>query len=258
MRRTRLAPFAALAALVLLAVVAGTAAGSVSIPLITTARVIAAHLLHQAPPTDAATAAIVYQIRLPRALVAALVGAGLGVSGAAMQGLYRNPLADPGLLGISSGAALGAVTILYGGFAAGDPWRVAGGAFLGALVTAAVVFRLGTRAHRTPVGLLLLAGLAVSNLLSAVISLLLTISHPAMLQLLIGWLMGSLDGRGWPQAAAVALPILLAAAMLCAFGRTLNALATGEEDALALGFDIERHKRYVLALVAVATGVAVS
>jgi iron complex transport system permease protein len=229
-----------------------TAAGSVGLPL----RQVAAALLGR--PVPAAVRDIVVAIRLPRVIMAALVGAGLGISGAVMQGVFRNPLADPGLLGISAGAGFAAV-LGIALRAGGGLWSLQGFTFVGALCGAGAVYGLAVRHGRTPVLALVLAGVAVSALFAAGTTLLLTLGPfasdvPAMLQ----WLYGSLNGALWRQDA-VLLPFVAAgAAAMLALARELNLLATEEEGAAALGVPAETVRRLLLALVALVTGAAVA
>lgn len=201
---------------------------------------------------------IILQVRLPRVLLAALVGAGLGVSGAVLQGLFRNPMADPGLIGVSSGAALGAVAALSAGLGAFSPWAVPGAAFAGGTLVVLVVYEVARVGGRTPLSTLLLAGLAVSSLCGAAVSLILTLSEEFVLRELIFWLMGSLHGKGWQHAAVAAAPIALGAAALSGFGRELNLLLSGEAEAKAMGVPVERTKGALLLLSSFVTGVAVS
>lgn len=202
---------------------------------------------------------VVRDVRLPRALVAALAGAGLGVSGAALQGLFRNPLADPGVLGVSSGATLGAVLALY--FV---PERslfvVPASAFAFALMAAALVYRIATRRGVTSSVTLLLGGIAVAGALSAATSLVLSLSLAEweLGREVLSWMMGGLEGRGWEHAAALAPPIVLGTGALFFFAKDLDALALGEESALAVGIDVPRARRAVLALAALVCGAAVA
>ncbi|NKC29986.1 FecCD family ABC transporter permease [Falsiroseomonas selenitidurans] len=210
-------------------------------------------------------AAILGVIRAPRVLLAALVGAGLGAAGAAMQGLFRNPLADPGLIGVSAGAALAAVAaIVFGaglfGLAAGalGLWLLPAAAFLGGLGATLLMARLGTIGGVTGVATLLLAGVAVNALAGALTGLLVFTADDRQVRDITFWTLGSLAGARWAQvpvaAALIGLPVL----GLVALARPLDALLLGEAEAFHLGQRVEVVKRVAvsLAAIAVAAGVA--
>ena len=202
-------------------------------------------------------------IRLPRVLLGAVVGAGLSVSGVLMQGLFRNPLADPGLVGVSSGAALGAATmIVLGGAVPGfvasalGAFGVAMAAFVGGLVVTLIVYRIATRGARTSVATMLLAGIALNALCGAGTGVLVLFSDDGQLRNLTFWTLGSLGGATW-RSLAVVVPfvgaVLLAAPRLA---RALNALLLGEAEARHLGIRTERVKQGVIGLAALAAGAA--
>ena len=203
-----------------------------------------------APQSDLA-AVIVTQLRLPRAVLALEVGAALGLSGAVLQGVTRNPLAEPGLLGVSSGAALGAVLVIYFGlathFAAAAPMAGLAGALLASMLTLALGSGGGTIT-------LVLAGAAVSALAAAGISLALNLApNPYAAYEIMTWLMGSLANRSWADVALVTPFILFGAALLMASARALNALALGEAQAQSLGVNLRR--LYALAVFGTALSV---
>jgi iron complex transport system permease protein len=235
--------------------------GSVSIPLPTLLRA----FLDRLPwvTADAGSpvlATILFQLRLPRILLAMLVGGGLALCGAVLQGLFRNPMADPGIIGVSSGGALGAVVAITSGLAILHPWTLPLLAFFGAVAATFLIYRLATRHGRTPMATLLLAGLAVGAFLTAMTSFVLSLAQNIfILREMLFWLMGGLDGRGWSHLGLVSGPVLLGSALLLAFSRDLNALAlAGEEGALSLGVELARLKRRLLTLTALVTGVVVS
>jgi iron complex transport system permease protein len=214
-------------------------------------------------------AAILTAIRLPRALVAALVGGGLAIAGAAMQGLFRNPLADPALIGVSAGAALAAVSaIVLGGEVMRPPamlragtlalWLLPAASFAGGLAATLLVARIAARDGGMPVGTLLLAGIAINALANAGIGLLLFMADDRQIRDVNFWLLGSLAGARWPMLPVLGVMVLLPAIGLLAMARPLNALALGEREAFHLGIDVERAKRIaiVLAAIAVSAGVA--
>ena len=214
---------------------------------------------------DAGQAAVVMQIRVPRVVMAILVGAALAVSGAAMQGLFRSPLADPALIGVSAGGALGAVAVIVlgaGVFSFFDP-LVSGGAvplaaFTGSLIATLVVKRLATAEGRTDVATLLLAGIAIQAIAMAGTGLLTFLADDEQLRTLTFWTMGSLGGATW-QSLVFAAPLMLLAIVGIPFtARALNAMLLGEAEAGHLGFDTERLKLILILMVAGAVGAAVA
>jgi iron complex transport system permease protein len=217
------------------------------------------------PAEYARDAAILGVVRAPRVLLAALVGAGLGAAGAAMQGLFRNPLADPGLIGVSAGAALAAVAaIVLGGTLFGAPaglfglWLLPLAAFVGGLGATLLMARLGTVAGVASVATLLLAGVAVNALAGAVTGLLIFMADDRQVRDITFWTLGSLAGARWVQLPVVLAFVGVPAALLCLLARPLNALLLGEAEAFHLGTRVEAVKRaaLLLAAVAVAAGVA--
>ncbi|WP_336037421.1 vitamin B12 ABC transporter permease BtuC [Halobacterium yunchengense] len=198
---------------------------------------------------------IVGEIRLPRIALGAVVGAALAISGAVMQGFFRNPMADPSIIGVSSGAAVGAVSAIA--FPLLLPTGVQLSAFLGALVAAFAVYLLASQDGRTPVATLLLAGVAVQTFLGAVTSYLVVHSGRSIREAMY-WLMGNLHAAGWHDVE-VALPVVVVGSVvLLAYARDLNVLLAGEEDAHALGVEVERTKRVLLAVSSLVTAAAVS
>ena len=207
------------------------------------------------PPATEAATTIVTAIRLPRIALAAVVGFGLATAGTVMQGFFRNPMADPSIIGVSAGAAVGAVAVIALGSV--GPLGLEAAAFAGALVAALAVYLIATRGGRTPVATLLLAGVAVQALLGAVVSLLLLLSGENLREA-IYWLMGHLHRSAWDDVA-VAAPIVLGGfLLLLPYVRELNVLLLGEEDAHAVGVDVERTKLLLLAGASLVTAVAVS
>lgn len=204
--------------------------------------------------------AVVIDIRMPRVLLGAICGGGLAVAGATMQGMFRNPLADPGILGVSAGASFGAVLVLYlaplGWTAAGVPL----GAFVGGLAAAFWVYRLASERGDAAITTLLLAGIAVGGIASALTSLVLSLSLAEweVGRQMLTWLMGGLDDRGWGHVAIATPTVLGGAILLLIYGRDLNILSTGEETAMALGVDARRVKRELIFLVALVTGATVA
>lgn len=211
---------------------------------------------------------ILAEIRLPRLALGLLVGAGLAMCGAVMQGLFRNPMADPGLLGVSSGAAFGAVLCIvlgdtivayFGGdWSALRPWLLPGMAFAGGAIALTAVHRLSLAGGKTDIATMLLAGLAVNAICGALLGLLTYIAADAELRELVFWSLGGLEITSREKlfaGAALVLPVLI---LLPRFARKLNANLLGEREAGHLGVNMERVKRRLILLVAVAVGAAVS
>ena len=181
---------------------------------------------------------------MPRTVLACLVGAALGLSGAVLQGLTRNPLADPGLLGVSAGAALGAVIALYTGIGMAFALAIPVLGLLGALGAAALTLALGSGGGTL---VLVLAGAAVSGLMLAGTALVLNLApNPYAAYEITHWMLGSLADRGWDQVWLTAPFILVGVALLLGTGRALDALSLGEQQAASLGVDLPRLRRRVL------------
>ncbi|PSP44138.1 iron ABC transporter [Halobacteriales archaeon QH_6_64_20] len=198
---------------------------------------------------------IVTQLRLPRIVLAAIVGFSLAAAGTVMQGFFRNPMADPSIIGVSSGAAAGAVAFIV--FPLTVPFGLQGMAFGGALAAAFLVYLLATEGGRTPVATLLLAGIAIQTFLGAMISFML-LQAGWQLQEAVYWLMGHLHSSSWDEVVATLPVALLAFCMLAAYARDLNVLLLGEEDAHSLGIEVERTKRVLLGVASVITAGAVA
>jgi iron complex transport system permease protein len=214
---------------------------------------------------QAQDAAVLWLIRLPRVVLAALVGAALGASGAAIQGLFRNPLADPGLIGVAGGAALAAVAwiVLGAGLLPVLPpglraWLLPVAAFGGGLAATALVQRIGQRGGALDIADLLLAGIAVNAITMAGVGGLVFASDEQELREVTFWMMGSLAGATW-SGILPALAFMLAPLLALPFlARALDALLLGEREAFHLGFRVERTKRLVIVAAACATGAAVA
>lgn len=209
--------------------------------------------------------AVVINIRLPRMLLGMLIGAGLAVSGLLMQGLFRNPLADPGLVGVSSGSALGAVSIIVLGTTVFAPvtqvlgiFTLPAAAFLGGLLTTAILYSVATKGGQTAVATMLLAGIALAALAGAISGVLVYVASDAQLRDLTFWGMGSLAGATWIKIIAAG-PIIIVALVASSFlAKGLNALTLGEATAAHLGVPVQRFKRITILAVAAATGASVA
>ncbi|WP_027329135.1 FecCD family ABC transporter permease [Marinimicrobium agarilyticum] len=210
-------------------------------------------------------ALIVQSLRLPRALLAASVGAILAICGAILQGLFRNPLADPSLIGVTAGASVGASVMIVLGASLGSMLGgiagvslVASGAFVGGLGTVWLVYRVATGINGTSVATMLLMGIAVSALSASATGLLEYFADNEMLRRMSLWRMGGLDGANFTRAGVSSLVLLLILVAVPAFGRALNTLLLGESQARHLGVDVERLKTRLIILVAAGVGLAVA
>lgn len=209
--------------------------------------------------------ATLLSIRLPRVLLGALVGAGLAAAGAALQGLFRNPLADPALVGVSSGAALAATFWIIIGdliaFAlppAASLFALPFAAFAGGLVTTLLVYRLASVAGQTVVATMLLAGIAINALAQAASGLLTFFATDTQIRSITFWRLGSLGGATWPAVVACAPFIIVPLAVFARLARPLNLLLLGDAEAGHLGVEVERVKRQTIILTALAVGAAVA
>lgn len=262
----------ALVILLLAAMIIGASTGPTTIPLSDVADVLLQYAgVDRGVSEQSATYRIVTLVRLPGLMVAALVGAALAASGATMQGLFRNPLADPGIIGVSAGASFGVVLTITQVVTVGNLWlfnndnsqallwRVPVAAFAGAMLAAILVYGLSLQRGRTNLAALLLVGVALNAVLGALTSLLLLRSaNLEAVRAVLSWLVGSLEGRGWDYFHAIKWPILATAGLIILFSRDLNLLAIGEENAQALGVNVHRVRMILLALSSLLTAAAVS
>lgn len=250
--------------LLFVAVVVGVSVGSTHIAWETVVRVIGGRLLPEGwvdiSGISEAEQVIIWMIRMPRVIVAALAGAALAVAGTQMQGMFRNPLAEPNIVGVSAGAALGAVVSLVTGLAAASALWLPSFACVGALGALATVYAITSRAGRTPVATLLLAGIALSALLGAVTTLLVSLSFVdwQVAAEIVFWMMGGLDSRTWTHVW-ICLPfVALGTFSAIWFTRDLDLMLLGEETSSSLGVNVETVKRIVLTTAALLTGAAVA
>ncbi|MFV3382452.1 FecCD family ABC transporter permease [Pseudomonas sp. NY15354] len=249
----------------MLAIWLSLALGPVSLPLFDTLRAglrllgvpVRAEGLEQAQM-------ILGQIRLPRTLLGLAVGAVLALSGVTMQGLFRNPLADPGLVGVASGAALGAAVAIVGGSWLGgipewfSPYLLSGSAFVGGLGVTALVYRLGRRDGQTSVATMLLAGIALTALAGSAVGLFTYLADDATLRTLTFWNLGSLNGASYERLWPLLLVTGAVALWLPRRAQALNALLLGESEARHLGIEVEALKRELVFCTALGVGAAVA
>ncbi|WP_177331163.1 iron ABC transporter permease [Pseudomonas sp. NBRC 111119] len=241
------------------------ALGPVSLPLLDTLRA-GLRLLGLPIAEDGLQQAqmILGQIRVPRTLLGLAVGAVLALSGVAMQGLFRNPLADPGLVGVAAGAAVGAAVAIVGGSWLGGmpealaPYLLSLCAFLGGLAVTALVYRLGRRDGQTSVATMLLAGVAMTALGGAAVGLFSYLADDATLRTLTFWNLGSLNGASYERVWPLLLVAVAVAVWLPRRAGALNALLLGESEARHLGIDVERLKRELVFCTALGVGAAVA
>lgn len=217
------------------------------------------HQLHLGGGTlDRVGESVLWQVRLPRVVLAVLVGGSLGCAGALMQGVFGNPLAEPGVIGISSGAAVGAVGALALGLTFLGNWTVPACAFAAGLLTVLIVYALARSGGRTEVVTLILTGIAVNAFAGALIGLFLFFADTAQLSQITFWQLGSLSQATWPKVLAV-LPCALAGlAVAPLYARRLDLLALGERPARHLGVEVERLRMALVLVVALLTAAAVA
>jgi iron complex transport system permease protein len=239
--------------------------GSTGITLTALPRVVVAMVTGHTDAAIAREQLVLVDIRLPRLLLGAFVGSALAVSGAVMQGMFRNPLADPGLVGVSSGAALAAVATIALGNGLAAPWAKAFGvyalplsAFCGGVTTTAILIMIVSRQGQLATSTLLLAGIALGALSTALMGLIAFASDDRELRDLTLWMLGSLSGASWPKVAAIAPFAFLVVLVLPRLIRALNGLLLGEAEAFHLGIDVERTKRLIVVATAAAVGAAVA
>lgn len=201
--------------------------------------------------------AIVWFIRMPRMLVGLLVGAALGTSGAVMQGIFSNPLADPGLIGISSGAATGAVLSIALGSASASMFTMPAFAFCGSIFAVSLTVFLAMKNGKIPVMTLLLSGVAVGMLLGALTSGLLTFMNEQKLQQYLFWMVGGLDYRRWEHVYLALGPICFGLVIMNLLARHLNILVLGETEAKAVGMPVTTYRMGLLFVAALTTATSV-
>lgn len=253
-----------LGGILVVALILGATFGSVAISPLALAQMTLNHLglSHYSVTWRPQDEVILFDLRLPRVIAAALVGAALATAGALFQGLLRNPLADPFLVGTSGGASLGAVV----GIIMSSSLTVLGfgmtplAAFVGALAATALVYQLARVGGRTPIVSLLLAGFAVSSVLDYLVSFVLIINDRLQLNLpaIYAWLLGGISVSTWSQLAVVGPAIVLGSAAALGLGRSLNAFSLGEDTAERLGIAVERDKLLIVILGSVLTASAVT
>ena len=234
--------------------------GQIAVPLKSTLAVVCTQLgLPFFTPADFTREqlAVIWYIRMPRMLVGLLVGAALGISGAVMQGIFSNPLADPGIIGVSAGAATGAVLSIALGVAAQSMFTMPAFAFCGSICAVMLTVFLAARKGKIPVMTLLLAGVAVGMLLGAVTSGILTFMNEQKLQQYLFWMVGGLDYRRWEHVYLAIGPVTVGIVIMLLLARHLNILVLGETEARAVGMPVALYRMGLLLVAAMTTATSV-
>jgi len=252
----RRAVFAVLILALTAALAVALTLGSVRLPVagVVHSLLTAAGIPSSAPALTPAGEIILWTIRFPRVLLAAVLGGGLAVVGAVLQTVFRNPIADAGLLGVSTGAALGAVVAVHLGLTATTFLALPAAAFTGSVLAIAAVYVLAHLARRASLEGLLLTGVAVSALTSAATSTVLVATEEYRVKAILFWLAGGLDGRSWTHLALAAAVILPAALLLTLLARPLDVLSLGDEEAASLGLHVNGARLLLLGLTAAIVG----
>ena len=215
--------------------------------------------------TNSVYETVLWSIRLPRLITTVLIGAALAISGAALQGLFRNPLVEPGLIGVSSGAALAVVTLIVFGSAfslsvgsIGMNFLMPAFAFGGGLIATMVVMKIGSQVGKTNIAVLILAGVAVNAFAGALMGLVIFHADENQLRMFTFWTLGDLSGASWPSLLVAAPLLILSSLWLLTFQHPLNAIAIGEAEAFHMGVDVEKVKKSIVFFSALAVGISVS
>ncbi|MEU6082970.1 iron ABC transporter permease [Streptomyces sp. NPDC047108] len=257
-RRAALVLTPALVAGLLLLSLLAASVGAYEIPLAD----VAGSVLHRTglggATTDRVAEGVLWNVRLPRVALAVLVGGSLGCAGALMQGVFGNPLAEPGIIGISAGAAVGAVASIALGLAFLGTWTVTVCAFVSGLLTVLVVYALSRTDGRTEVVTLILTGIAVNAFAGALIGLFVFVADDAQITQITFWQLGSLAQATWPKVLAVLPWAAVGLAVAPLYARRLDLLALGERQARHLGVDVERLRVVLIVVVALLTAAAVA
>ncbi len=249
-----------LSAVLFAAILFASSIGPVTIPFERTMAIILDKLgMATGIPYSERELLVVAQVRLPRVLVGALIGAALGVSGAAMQGVFRNPLVEPGYVGVSSGAAVGAVCALFFGWSQMGKWALPASAFIGAVIAVVVILAVWRSSRSKSIATLLLLGIGINALLSAMINIMVASSSSDQeLRSIIFWLQGGLEARTWEHVQLIVFPILIGCIITITYGRDLNMMLLGDEQAASSGVNVRSTRYLLLALASLMTGASVA
>jgi iron complex transport system permease protein len=263
-RRSRQVAFLCTVTPCLVAVaIAAVVLGSTHVDFEASARVIGSKFFPfwiSADRVPEADAVIIWLIRIPRLLVAAAVGAGLAMAGAMTQGIFRNALADPNVVGVGAGSALGSVIVFSSGLYAKSVWALPAGGFAGGLLALAALYAVSTRGGVTRISALLLGGIALALVLGSITMLLLSLNaaNSELAEEILFWMMGGLHNRSWIHVWLSAPLILIAMAAAVVYARDLDLLIQGEETAATLGVEVESSKKRIMLICALLTGSAVA
>jgi iron complex transport system permease protein len=242
----------------IIVLIIATAVGAVYVPFNETIKIILKNWgLLDSIAFESGHESIIYFVRFPRVLIAAVVGAALATSGTVMQGMFRNPMAEPGVVGVSSGAGLGAVAAIALGLTVKSLYIMPVFAIAGALIAAVVIFLLSSKGGKIPVLTLILSGIAVSTFFSAISSLILSFLNEHNVREYIFWTIGTLASRRWEHVKLAAIPIIICVIILNLFARDLTVLLLGDEEAQSVGLNPSRTRKILLPLVSITTAMAV-
>ena len=245
--------------LVLAAALTSLSLGPVNIPVDRVASIVLSYLSLDFTSFTRTELLVIEQIRLPRIVVGALVGMALGVAGAAMQGLFRNPMADPGIIGVSAGGAAGAVTAIATGITGLFFLALPAFAFVGAMGASLLVYGIAAVGGRFSMATLLLAGVAINAFLGAIVSaIILLLPDNGALREILFWLAGGLDSRSWEHVRISAPLILAGVALIVLMARDLNLLSLGDDEARSMGIRVGLTRITLLGAAALVTGSAVA
>jgi len=254
----------ALAVVLVVVALVALSIGQVTIPIkdILSIILFKVGLISQQP--DAIYETVLWSIRLPRIVMTILIGAALAISGAAMQGLFRNPLVEPGLIGVSSGAALAVVAlVVFGGALLGNSFfgtsvMMPVAAFVGGFAATMLVMKIGQQLGKTNIAVLILGGVAINALAGALMGLVIFYADENQLRMFTFWTLGDLGGATWQKVLITAPVLILSSVWMLTYQFPLNAIAIGEAEAFHMGVDVERVKKSIVFFGALAVGVSVS
>lgn len=257
---------AGLSICLVLAVLFSLTVGAVSIPVQDVAVILLRKLgLFTYMEVESMHEIVLYSIRVPRIFMTLLIGASLGISGACLQGLFRNPLVEPSLIGVSSGSASAVVLVIVFGGSLAIPatgilhdFLLSIAAFIGGVTATFVVLKLSNQSGKTNIAVLILIGVAINAMAGAVIGLAIFYADENQLRTFTFWTLGDLGGASWDKLSVATPLLIISSGMLLLFSKSLNVLALGEAEAFHLGVDTERTKRHIILLSALSVGVSVS
>lgn len=241
-------------------ILVSTAVGAVNVPIDESIKIIINNILNKDIfIVDKSYDSIIFNVRLPRVIVACLVGGALAISGSAIQCLFRNPMADPGIIGISSGASFGAIIAIAFGVSSFNLYAIPIFATLGALFTSFIIYRLSCQKGSSISMLnLILCGMAISTFIRGLISFVLTTLNEDQMKEYMFWSVGSLADRRWEHVHLVIIPIIIGVAILKHYSNDLNILLLGEEEAHSLGLNPHKSRKKILLITSIVTAMAVS